>query len=421
MPPAHQIIRRSPLPLLLLLFVFRLAVPEVSLATDLPIYGGLGGNEDRAQCPQGWYLVGLSGNTGSWVDRVAPICAPWLPAKLTFGPTSIGPSFGMSTGGGYRDPKCTGSGNNTHAIQSWWIHVLRSDDHYVQYVEMFCASLTAPVLANSGRRLSFGEHPNDIEEMVTGGPFAFGSQPPFQGCAAGEAAVGFRVRAGRYVDAIGLICGPIPLKVAPATKLPGPLTQAPSSTVTMNPQAKNMKIAADMFVITKPVPGQLIPHGKLIIIATAPEAPPTVGPPRYAELELRCLEAPSNLQFSSPYFQVITVEEAKLRRGYAVDQRVTGACSGGWQVRARFSLNASTGPWSAAVPFQLCFNHCPGTPPSAIQQTAPSPSSSVMQSAPSLQKSTSSSLMIRPRGVDEKGGEQGTKMVDMPPQMEKKP
>jgi len=260
------------------------------------------------------------------------------------------------------------------------------------------------------------------DEMVTGGPFS--SQPPSQACPAGEVATGIRVRAGKYVDAIGLICGPRPPGPgAPVTKLPGPLTQTPSPAVTMNPQAKNMKIAADMFVITKPVPGQLIPHGKLIIVAIAPEAPPTVGTSRYAELELRCLEAPSNLQFSHPYFQVITVEEAKLRRGYAVDQRVTGACSGGWQVRARFSLNAPTGPWSAAVPFQLCFNHCPGTPPSAIQQTAPLPSS-VIQAPPSSSATTqmkSSPFMVRPRGVEEKGGMEGNQMVAEPAKTEKKP
>lgn len=389
-----------------------LVLPGITSATDLPLYGGSGGQQVRAECPKGSYLVGLAGRAGSWVDRIAPVCAPWLRGSQALGTPTIGQSFGMSGGGQEQQTICTRSGNNRLAIQSWWTHLLRSDNHYVQYIEMYCDSLPTPLPpTNYGPRLDFGTRPNDVEELVTYGPFS--SQPPFQACPAGEAAVGIRVRAGQFVDAIGLICGPRPLGPStPAMKLPGPLVQVPSPAVTINPQAKNTRIAPDMFVITKPIPGQLIPHGKLIVTATAPEAPPTKGPPRYAELELRYLDAPANQQFSYPYFHVITVDEVKLRGGYPVAHGVTAPNStapnsGRWQVRARFSLNTAIGPWSAPVPFGLCHVLCPATPPSAIQQTAPLPSSSIMQSAPSSQKSTSSSLMIRPRGADEKTGNQG--------------
>jgi hypothetical protein len=389
----------------------------IALATtDLPLYGGLGGQPFRAECPKGFYLVGLAGRAGSWVDRIAPICAQWLAAKQVFGPPSVGPSYGTGIGGQEGRSICWNEFvGSTFVVQSWKIDVLTSDNHYVQRIRAYCASVQP-----SAKSMGFyfgGKDPYDLN--ISSGPF--GTKPPEQSCPPNEVGVGIRVRAGQSVDAIGLICGPRPLGPStPAVKLPGPLVQAPSPAVTINPHAKNTRIAPDMFVITKPIPGQLIPHGKLIVTATAPEAPPTVGPPRYAELELRCLDAPTNLQSSYPYFHVITVDEAKLRQGYSVKEGVTGACSVRWQVRARFSLNTATGPWSAAVSFGLCLDHCPATPPSAIQQTAPLPSSSVMQSAPSSQKSTSSSLMIRPRGTDEKTGNQG-KATGGSAEVEKKP
>ncbi len=395
---------------LLLWVVLGLAVacPERGFATDLPVYGGLGGNSFRAECPKGSYLVGLAGRTGSWVDRIAPVCAPWLRGSQTLGAPTIGPSFGMSTGGQERQTICA----TTHVIQSWWIHPLRSDDHYVQYVEVFCTVLTVPVSVNSGLRLGFGNKPNDVEEMVTGGPFGFGSHPPFQGCAAGEAAVGIRVRAGKFLDAMGLICGPVPVTLGvPATKLPGPLVQAPPPVTPMNPQAKNMRIPDDMFVIIKPGAGEKIPHGQLVITATEPK----VGSTNMAELELQYLDAPAKLKYSYPYTTIIAVSHAQLLTGYPVTELVTGGYVGRWQVRARSSMKTSPGPWSSPVQFNMIKAQAP--PPmvqmpklnAPITQT-PTPNTGV---APAMVRppATSSggaagSLMVRPRGV-EAGAEQG--------------
>src|ERR1043166_1903381 len=74
----------------------RLLCPDLGLATDVPVWGGAGGNYFRAPCPQGSYLVGLAGRTGEWIDRIAPVCAPWLQGSQTFGAPSVGPSFGAS-------------------------------------------------------------------------------------------------------------------------------------------------------------------------------------------------------------------------------------------------------------------------------------------------------------------------------------
>lgn len=178
----------------------------------------------------------------------------------------------MSGGGQERQTLCTGSGGNRLAIQSWWIHLLRSDNHYVQFIQVYCDSLPTPLPpTNWGPRLDFGTKLNDIVEMVTGGPF--GTQPPFQACPAGEVAVGIRVRAGEFLDAIGLICGPLPVKLG-----------APSTTVI--PDAK-------MFIITKPAFGDRVPQDQLVIPATLPK----VGATNVTELELTKRTVPGTVLF----------------------------------------------------------------------------------------------------------------------------
>ena len=92
--------------------------PESAIAVDTPSWGGGGGNPFRDECPKGSYLVGLKGRAGAWVDRIAPICAPWLPAKLTFGAPTIGEYHGTSRGGIERERICWGFGINNRAIQS---------------------------------------------------------------------------------------------------------------------------------------------------------------------------------------------------------------------------------------------------------------------------------------------------------------
>ena len=64
---SHHVIHRCALLVIFLVFVFTIVSPDLGLATDLKIYGGLGGNEFRAECPKGSYLVGLQGRTGAWV------------------------------------------------------------------------------------------------------------------------------------------------------------------------------------------------------------------------------------------------------------------------------------------------------------------------------------------------------------------
>ena len=302
--------------------------------------------------------------------------------------------------------------------------MLRSDNHYVQYVQAHCTSL-APSATTQGLVFGLKPLPKPGEDEILSPLGPFGTQPPDQACPDGEVAVGIRVRAGRFVDAIGLICGPVPVGPgAPTAKLPSPLVQAPSPALPLNPRAKNMRIPEDMFVIVKPGAGAKIPHGQLVITATEPK----VGSTNVAELELRYLDAPANQQHSYPFTTIVSVNKAQLLAGYPVEERVTGGYIGRWQVRARSSMKAVPGPWSLPVQFQLVKAQ---PPPPMVQlprlnapiTQAPVPNTGVAPTmvrppTTSSQGGAASSLFVRPRGVE---GQEAGRGPSEPAEPAKKP
>ena len=205
------------LPLVFLLLLgWSAYLPTSGLATDVPVYGGPGGNSFQAECPKGSYLVGLAGRTGSWVDRIAPVCAPWLRGSQTFGAPSIGQSFGMSTDGQEHQTTCWHSGPNNSAVQSWHIETLKSDNRFVQYIGVACISLKPSPVLTSAPFFEFGSRPVG-EERLSPGPY-ISNRAYSQSCPASEIAVGIHGRAGLFVDALGLICGPLPATRAPLSR-----------------------------------------------------------------------------------------------------------------------------------------------------------------------------------------------------------
>jgi hypothetical protein len=125
---SREQVHRFTLLALFLLFGLGLLCPSFAVATDVPLQGGTGGNYFRAECPKGSYLVGLAGRVGEWVDRIAPVCAPWLRGSQIFGTPSVGQSFGAGGGGQERQTSCWSSGMNNGAVQSWHIETLKSDN-----------------------------------------------------------------------------------------------------------------------------------------------------------------------------------------------------------------------------------------------------------------------------------------------------
>lgn len=396
MKQSRDHVHRFVLPALILLLGLAFLWPQPAVATDATAWGGAGGDPFRDECPKGSYLVGLKGRAGEWVDRIAPVCAPWLRGSQTFGAPSVGRFHGASRGGVERQTICWGFGINNRAVQSWDIATLRSSNRLVKYIKAYCTSLGPP--ASTAKWTFGGPIPDDrtIPDM-TG---AFGITPPDLSCPAGEVAVGIHGRAGLFVDELGLICGPPPNPSAPATKA-NPLGKAPVTT-------------DDMFTIVTPGKGDRVLQGNLVVMAL----PPKVGMTPVTELEFRWLDAPPN----QPYVNPVAVETPKLLKGYPVDQAVTRAHSGRWEVRVRASGKTPPGPWSFPVPFQLALSQQTQSQRQAPQpmQQAPLPSSSVTQSPPPMQQaplpssavtqapskgSGSSRLFVRPRGVEEKDAE----------------
>ena len=159
MKHSHQQIHRFALATIFLALGVALVIPDLALATDIPLYGGPGGNYFRGECPKGSYLVGLDGRAGAWVDRIATVCAPWLRGSQAFGAPSVGQSFGTSMGGQERHESCWGSGINNRAVQSWYIDTLRSDNRFVQYIGALCISLAPSASPPSYGPFEFGPKP----------------------------------------------------------------------------------------------------------------------------------------------------------------------------------------------------------------------------------------------------------------------
>ena len=395
------------LPMLLLVLGLAVVCQDLALATVHEPWGSPGGEYFRADCPKGSYLVGLDGKAGGWVDRIATVCAPWLPAQQIFGATTVGKYHGTSRGGKPRQTICSGAGINNRAVQSWTVEILRSDNKFVQSVQGHCTSLGSPA---STARWGFGSL-TEYPEPSTLFPLYYPDDALRRThvCPAGEMAVGIHGRAGFFVDALGLICGPLPQGPGePATKV-NPLAVAPgSAATTVNPLAV-APVSDDMFTILKPADGDRVVQGQLALLVK----PPKVGVPSVTVLEFRWLDAPP----TQPYIYTFAVETPKLLQGYPVDQRVTAGNAGRWEVRARIAAQPVAGPWSLPVGFQLVV-----TQPLQSMQPAPPPNSSIMQAptpgvgvAPSVvhpppsssQGTGSSSLFIRPRGVDEPEKQEG--------------
>jgi hypothetical protein len=208
---------------------------------------------------------------------------------------------------------------------------------------------------------------------------------------------------------------------SPATARANSLTKAPVP-------------SGDMFSIIRPANNDRVQQGQLVVKAT----PPKVGMTQVTQLEFRWLDAPPD----KPYVNPVIVDTTKLLQGYQVDPPVTRGHEGRWEVRARSSGKAVPGPWSFPVQFRLFLTQptqsqkqaspvqtspLPSSSvvqPSPVPPSAPAPPSSVMQ-APAPSSATTqmrrSSSMIMPRGVDAKGGDQGSETVDAPVEGIQKP
>jgi hypothetical protein len=170
-------------------------------ATEFPPAVGNGGSPFRDLCPAGQYLVGTNAHTGAVIDQISITCAP-LKADGMVGVLFHGPTHGGPGGGTPKEPGDKNKERRTTCADNEIVNAMgllpgeQNSRQVVRLIVFNCVSTTGTARHN----LDIGDAPL----------FPTIEHP----CLAGEAAIGLQGRAGAYVDALGLICGPFTKIVA---------------------------------------------------------------------------------------------------------------------------------------------------------------------------------------------------------------
>jgi hypothetical protein len=182
---------------------------EGASAIEREVIGGPGGSAFRSTC-SGDFVAGVYASAGAWITAIGLECAKFQAASGTF----ARPVWHKSFHGSSRDPHKTVLCAPDAFVSGIRFSFTREDTNpkYLDFIEITCTPVRGGPPATAC--LDTGEgcyhtHPNPAP---TPGSFMFA--PFSQHCPADEAAIGLRGRSGKYVDAIGLICGPRPVAAA---------------------------------------------------------------------------------------------------------------------------------------------------------------------------------------------------------------
>jgi hypothetical protein len=179
-------------------------------ALDLPPQGMGRGGPFRAQCNAG-FMVGFTGRVGAWIDNLRPICATWNGRQLV-NPTSHPFQVGLSQGGGPASASCP------NFIGQIVLYDTKGDGptDVMHHIDFQCFTSTS---VDEGWR-QYGS--STKTESRDTGLLRKGYTGQFVSpCPRGQAAVGLHGRHGSFVDALGLICEPMPA-VAPPPQAAAP-------------------------------------------------------------------------------------------------------------------------------------------------------------------------------------------------------
>jgi hypothetical protein len=198
--------RRIYSPLLVFLTVL-ITYATTARATTFPADGGKGDRAEIYTCPANYVLVGFSGRTGAWIDKLGLICSEvFSPDYKTGHPTSLPQKGG--NGGSPSEQYCTPNA----AIRS--LDIFSMSRSYHSGLRPKVAPYTVGQIEFSCMRPATGQ-------SVTSGMFGgdmfgrvkvddiFYAGHSVQACPGQEYATGLNIRYGQHVNAIGLICGPV--------------------------------------------------------------------------------------------------------------------------------------------------------------------------------------------------------------------
>ena len=161
-------------------------MPHAIAGKEFEPAGGPGGTPFRQLCPAGQYLVGARWRSGSWLDQISMTCAP-VDANGVTGPQSHGQTFG-GNGGNPHEQSC----DPGFVITGAAILQDSSQNPFVKEIDVDCKSTTSTLFSGFA-----------IGKVAT----VFPDHDQF--CPDGQAVIGIQGRSGKYVDAIGMICGAI--------------------------------------------------------------------------------------------------------------------------------------------------------------------------------------------------------------------
>jgi hypothetical protein len=200
--------------------VLSIFVPAPTQAIDLPVEGGPGGGPFRIKC-DGGFVAGFEGRTGAFIDHMRILCSPWDGnARKLLSPTALPITLGKSGGGGAAKSACpTGWALFEINFQNTWRDEAIINTGFVHHINFKCAPPTGP---ETIWRLYGTDKPVAKPSGFLGEMLLITSNSV---CPPGQFAVGMHGRAGGYVDALGLICEPMPAAAPP----PPPQAAAPAA------------------------------------------------------------------------------------------------------------------------------------------------------------------------------------------------
>jgi hypothetical protein len=205
-----------------------LVLASAAQADDyLPTIGGGGGGKFEAHCPPGQLLAGFDLRAGDDVDAIRPLCVTARGPRDTSEPAAETTWYGGSGGG----PARVVCNRYNPVVTGMFVAYEGEETIIVNNIHLYCGDT-----ANT-------QPQNDSAAAMFDAPAIDGGAPPFQTfhqgyeitqhCPPGQPATGLHGRSGKWVDAIGLICGPAPPRPSSDPSVVGSIgridTGAPSS------------------------------------------------------------------------------------------------------------------------------------------------------------------------------------------------
>lgn len=190
--------------------IFLAATPAAATVTN--IVGGPGGQPFELRCPKGTFAVGLTANTGAWVDALALLCSN---RRGLHRPTE----YVGSTHSSRQESYCP-RGQGVMSLRAIFTNGHGLEREYLNSISFSCDALegAAAGCIDTGEGCkSFNDSENGLR--LTDKFY----------CPKEEVLVGLVGRADKSVDAIGAICGPMPGMVRLGSSTAGERGTEPSA------------------------------------------------------------------------------------------------------------------------------------------------------------------------------------------------